>query len=146
MYRKILLCYDGSAEGRRALHEGAEIAQATGSQAHLLAICRSMIRTSVPEGVTPALVSCEEQTARALLEDGVSKLQTLGLRAEGTLVFGDAIEQIPRVARELGADLIVVGHRSRGRLARWWSDSPEQTLLDYVSCSILVAMKPAPGE
>ena len=146
MYRKILLCYDGSAEGRKALYEGAQLAQATGSQAHLLAICRSLIRTSVPEGVTPALVNCEEETARALLEEGVEKLQALGVRAEGTLVFGDPIDEIPKIARELRADLIVVGHRSRGRLARWWSDSQEQTLLDYAPCSILVAMKPAPGE
>jgi nucleotide-binding universal stress UspA family protein len=146
MYRKILLCYDGSAEGRKALREGAHLAKAMGSEAHLLAICRSMIQTSVPEGVTPALVNCEEETARARLEEGVVKLHALGVRAGGTLVFGDPIVHIANAARELGADLIVVGHRPRGRLARWWSDSPEQTLLDYTSCSILVAMQPVPGE
>ena len=140
MYRKVLLCYDGSAEGRKALREGAELARAMGSEAYLLAICRSLIATSLPEGVTPQLVSCEETVARALLAEGVQKLNELGVRAEGTLVFGDPLVHIPRYAAQIGADLIVVGHRPRGRLARWWSDSREQTLLDLVCCSILVAM------
>ena len=139
MYRKVLLCYDGSAEGRKALREGAELARAMGCEAYLLAICRSLIASSVPEGVTPQLASCEETIAKALLDEGVQKLNELGVRAQGTLVFGDPLVHIPHYARQIAADLIVVGHRPRGRLARWWSGSREQTLLDLVSCSILVA-------
>jgi nucleotide-binding universal stress UspA family protein len=139
MYRRVLLCYDGSAEGRKALREGADIAGALKCEVYLLAICRSLLKTSVPEGVTPELVACEEQTARALLDEGVQKLGERGLTAQGALVFGDPLVHIPRVAARIGADLIVVGHRPRGRLARWWSDSEEQTLLNLVSCSILVA-------
>jgi len=146
LYHKILLCYDATSEGRKALREGAQLAKASGSEAHLLAICRSFISSSVPEGVTPELVGCEESTARALLEDGVEKLRALGVYAEGTLEVGDPIDVIPRVARQVDADLIVVGHRPRGRLARWWSDSPNETLLNHVSCSILVAMKTPSGE
>ena len=146
MYRKILLCYDGSAEGRKALREGGLLAVATGAEAYLLAICRSLLESAVPEGVTPELVNCDEQTAQALLDEGVLKLREHGVRAQGTLVFGDPLTQIPKAAREIGADLIVLGHRPRGRLARWWTDSPGQTLLNLVSCSILVAMKPGPGE
>jgi nucleotide-binding universal stress UspA family protein len=140
MYSKVLLCYDGSVEGRRALREGAELARATGAAAYLLAICRSMLTSTVPEGVTSELVACEEKTARALLDEGVQWLNEHGVHAQGSLVFGDPLVQIPRCAERIGADLIVVGHRPRGRLARWWSDSEEQNLLRLVSCSILVAM------
>ena len=140
MYRCVLLCYDGSAEGRRALREGARVALAVGARAHLLAICKSLLANTTPEGLTPALMECQEDTARVLLDEGVQKLRELGVQAEGALVYGDAIVEIPRVARELRADLIVIGHRARGRLARWWSDSDEQVLLDRISCSILVAM------
>jgi nucleotide-binding universal stress UspA family protein len=146
MYRKVLLCYDGSAEGRRALREGAELARAAGAPAYLLAICRSLVTSSVPEGVTPELVACEESTARGLLEEGVRWLNERGIRAEGSLVFGDPLVHIPRCAQRIGADLIVVGHRPRGRLARWWSGSQEQTLLNLVSCSILVATRPEQSE
>lgn len=146
MYRKVLLCYDGTAEGRKALREGAEIAYATRAEAHLLAICRSLVASSVPEGVTPELVACEEDAAQALLDEGVQKLNEHGVKARGSLVFGDPIVHIPRVAAQIGADLVVVGHRPRGRLARWWSDSQEHTLLDRLSCSILVAMRSEAGE
>jgi nucleotide-binding universal stress UspA family protein len=143
MYRRVLLCYDGSAEGRRALREGARVALAVGAQAHLLAICKSMISGSTPEGLTPALINCQDDVARALLDEGVEKLRELGVQAEGTLMYGNPIVEIPRVARKIAADLIVVGHRSRGRLARWWTESDEQTLLDHINCSILVSLNAA---
>jgi nucleotide-binding universal stress UspA family protein len=146
MYRKILLCYDGTAEGRRALRQGAEVAVSMHSATYLLAICRSLLATSVPEGVTSALLSCEEDTANALLLQGVQLLKDRGVVADGSLVYGDPLTHIPLVSQRIGADLIVVGHRSRGRLARWWSESEEVTLLSRVSCSILVAMAPASGE
>ncbi len=144
MYRRILLCSDGSAEGRRALREGAELAAAVHAETYLLAICRSLIASSVPEGVTPELVACEESTARALLDEGVRKLHELGLAAQGALVYGDPLRHIPQFAAKVGADLVVVGHRPRGRLARWWSDSEQQTLLNLLSCSILVAVQSPP--
>jgi nucleotide-binding universal stress UspA family protein len=139
MYRRILLCYDGTIEGRRALREGAKVAIAMRAETHLLAVCRSMLATSVPEGVTAQLMNCEEDVARALLNEGVEKLKAHGLVADGSLAIGDPMKHIPAAAQRLGADLVVVGHRQRGRLARWWSDSPGHTLLNLVHCSILVA-------
>jgi nucleotide-binding universal stress UspA family protein len=146
MYRRILLCYDGTAEGRKALREGAEVAIALRAETYLLAICRDMLATTVPEGVTPELMSCRDDTANGLLGEGVEKLRSHGLVAQGELVIGDPIVEIPAAAKRLNVDLIVVGHRTRGRLARWWSDSPQQTLLDLVSCSILVSSNASPGE
>jgi nucleotide-binding universal stress UspA family protein len=138
MYKKILLCYDGTVEGRRALRQGADLATAMQSKVYLLAVCRSLLATAVPEGVTPELLASEENTARTLLNEGVSKLKELGLNVEGHLVFGSPMVLIPEAAARIGADLIVVGYKPRGRLARWWSDSDEQTLVTRVNCSILV--------
>ena len=142
MYQKILLCYDGTVEGRRALRQGGEVAIAMHANTYLLAICRNMVSTSVPEGVTPQLVSCEEDTARALLAEGVQWLKDRQIAAEGMLVYGDPLVHIPQVANRIGADLVVVGYRYRSRLARWWSESEEVTLLHRISCSILVAVAP----
>jgi nucleotide-binding universal stress UspA family protein len=142
MFRNILLCYDGTAEGRRALRQGADVAMATKANAYLLAICRNMISTAVPEGITPELVHAEEDTAQALLTEGVQWLKDHGVPANGQLVFGNPMVHIPEVAQRIGADLIVVGHRYRTRMAKWWSEDEEATLLNKVSCSILVAMEP----
>ncbi len=140
MYQNILLCYDGTAEGRRALRHGADVAIAMKSRAYLLAICRDMLSTAVPEGVTPELINCEQSTANQLLAEGVSWLKEHGVPAAGELVYGNPMVHIPEVAKRIGADLIVLGHRFRPRLARWWSEEEEATLLTKVTCSILVAM------
>jgi nucleotide-binding universal stress UspA family protein len=142
MYQKILLCYDGTIEGRRALRQGADVAIAMNAHAYLLAICRDMVSSAVPEGVTPELVSCEQQTAQALLNEGVQWLRDHNVPADGTLVYGDPLVHIPQVADKIGADLIVVGYRYRSRFAKWWSESEETRLLDRISCSILVAAAP----
>jgi hypothetical protein len=39
VYKKVLLAYDGSIEGRRALREGAKIAQFCGAEVFLLGAC-----------------------------------------------------------------------------------------------------------
>lgn len=142
MYRKILLCYDGTAEGRRALRQGAEVAMAMQSEAYLLAICRNMIATSVPEGVTPELVACEQDTAKTLLIDGVQWLKDRNVHTEGSLIYGDPLVHIPQIAERIGADLVVVGYHYRSRFARWWSESEEVSLLHKLRCSILVAVEP----
>lgn len=144
MYKTVLLCYDGSAEGRKALREGATLARVMGSETYLLAVCRDLVAASLPEGVTPALVECEDSAARAILDEGVRKLTELGVKAQGMLFVGDPLVHIPSVAAKIHADLIVIGHRPRGRLARWWSESPQPLLLNRVSCSILIAMNSEP--
>jgi nucleotide-binding universal stress UspA family protein len=142
MYQNILLCYDGTAEGRRALRHGADVAMAMKSKAYLLAICRNLLSTAVPEGVTPELVNSEEATANQLLEEGVRWLVEHGVPAQGQLVYGNPMVHIPEVAKRMNADLIVVGHRYRSKLAKWWSEGEEATLLHKIDCSILVAMEP----
>jgi nucleotide-binding universal stress UspA family protein len=139
MYRTVLLCYDGSHEGRRALRAGADVVIAMKADAYLLAICHSYVTTAVPEGITPTLIECEDQRANALLQEGVQWLLEHDVRAKGSLEYGNAVDCIADTAKKIGADLIVHGHKNRSRLARWWTASEEESLLERVSCSILVA-------
>ncbi len=144
MFRKVLLCYDGTAEGRRALRQGGDVVLCMKSEAYLLAICPNLVASAIPEGVTPELVRCEDDRAQALLDEGVQWLRDRGVAAEGSVESGHAVDCIAEVAERTGADLIVVGHRHRSRLARWWSESDEESLLERVRCSVLVAA--APGD
>ncbi len=66
-------------------------------------------------------------------------IEDRGISANGSLEYGRAVDCIAAKADEIGADLSVVGHRHRGRLERWWSESDEETLLERVACSFLVA-------
>ena len=84
----------------------------------------------------------EEKYIREVLHEGVERLRGRGLAATGHLAFGRPIEQIPAVARALGVDLIVIGHRPCGVMARWWAGPGNAQLLDLVTCSILVSIDP----
>jgi len=142
MFHRILLCYDGSVEGRNALKDGADVALCMQSEAHLLAILRTTPAALVPEGVTAMMVAQQEQEATRILNEGVDWLKERGLEARGYIAFGDPIEHIDAAARKLQVDLVVVGHRQRSRLARWWSEAEDATLLDRAACSILVSIAP----
>jgi len=143
VYHKVLLCYDGTAEGRRALRMGADVVLCMKSEAYLLAIVSNYVSSSIPEAVTPQLADSEDKRANSLLDEGVQWLRDRGLSATGSVEYGSAVDCIAAAAERIGADLIVVGHRNRSRLARWWSQSDEESLLERVRCSILVAQAPA---
>jgi nucleotide-binding universal stress UspA family protein len=144
VFRKVLLCYDGTAEGRRALRQGADVVMCMQSEAYLLAISQNAVASSIPEGVSAMLCEQEDARAQSLLDEGVQWLRDRGVTARGSLEFGRPVDCIPAIAEEVGADLVIVGHKERGPLARWWSEGDEATLLERLKCSILVAM--APGD
>lgn len=142
LYTNIVLAYDGSLEGRRALREGAEIAVQFGARAHLLAVIKQSAGAAIGQGFDPrALPGDEEQQFRTILDEGVGILEKFGLAASGYLTQGDPVDEIVKLVSEVGADLVVVGHRERSALARWWRTPVSMSLLDKLACSVLIGRK-----
>ena len=138
MYTKVLLAYDGSIEGRRALREGAKLAQLCRAEVFLLAVVELAPIISPDAGLT---IPIDEQTAnyKAVLAEGVARLKALGFSPTSRLETGDAGQKIVEFAEEIGAHLVVVGHRPQGPLARWWFGSVGSYLVKRLRCSVLVA-------
>ena len=90
--------------------------------------------------VTPEMTDALEAPARQTLAEGAKDIVALGLTVQTRIEFGEPVERIGAVAREYGADLIVVGHRHRGALARWWGGSVGKSLLGQIPCDLLVAL------
>jgi nucleotide-binding universal stress UspA family protein len=140
MFKKILLAYDGSPEYRAALRQGAELAQFCGADVYLLAVITSSSGLPLSGGIDPTdLVNEEQKEIHAFLLDGVERLRKRGIRAEGRLGYGDPVDEIAATAREIAADLIVVGHRRRMTIERWWRKSTSKNLLAVSPCSVLVS-------
>lgn len=117
MYRTILLAYEGSLAGRRALREGANIAIKFGAATHLLAVMKPSLTANMGHDFDGGhLVDEELKYFRDTLSEGVDLLKEWGLDAEGHLVWGDPATEISRTSREVAADLVVVGHDPQGRL------------------------------
>ncbi len=138
-YRNIVLAYDGSECGRHALREGAELARRCEATAHLLAVIQIPLGVAYGEGFSAEGMMREEyEQAQSVLDDGTAELEKLGVKAFGYLRQGDPVAQISTLATEVDAELVVVGHRRRDGLRRWWHTATGSTLLDQLSCSILV--------
>lgn len=141
MYKRILMAYDGSEAGQRALLDCREIAQWSGCEVMLVAVKPSMIAfVGLEGGVYDAeLEERERKKFDAVLQDGLSRLQGAGFSAaRGEVVTGEAIEEITRYARKVQADLIVVGHKHiAGWAARWWRGSISGSLIENAPCSVL---------
>lgn len=138
-YQTILLCYDGSREGRKALLQGAELAQTMGARVHLLAVVDLAALIGQSAGYAGETVCASyEDAMREVLDEGVACLQKRGLIAQGHLDMGVPVDTIAACAQRLNADLVVVGHRCRQGFARWWSRSSSASLLDKLTCSLLV--------
>jgi nucleotide-binding universal stress UspA family protein len=68
----------------------------------------------------------------------VERLKAMGFSPTARLGMGEAGREIAAVAEEIGANLVVIGHRPDGPLARWWF-SVGTYLVKHLHCSVLVA-------
>lgn len=87
-----------------------------------------MMTTS--DGTFAGIVEGEKEELEKLLMDGVQRLKGMGFKPQYRLGWGQPAEQIVKLAKEIQADLVVVGYRHKGPLERWWSGSVGGHLLN----------------
>src|SRR5438552_3043713 len=74
-YRKILLAYNGSQEGKRALLESADLAGFLGAEMHLLAVASMPPSLFLTEGFVPEeLLEEEKKRTQTVLDEGARTL------------------------------------------------------------------------
>jgi nucleotide-binding universal stress UspA family protein len=143
MYRKILLAYDGSEAGQKALIDCDELAQMHKSEVFLVAVMPPAAALIGGEGFVYDARREEEDRRRYqdVLDEGIARLAEKGHRTSGEVVVGEAVDEIGRYARRIDADLIVVGHKHLDSwAARWWRGSLSKTLIEHSPCSVLVVI------
>lgn len=139
MYDRILLAYDGSREGRTALREGALMAKRFGSQVFLLSVVAETPGVRIGEAAYPNVASQTEGAYNQLFDEAIERLRGFGLRPQGRVVSGEPAQVIAAYAKEVNAELVVVGHRKQGVIQRWWSGATGAYLVDHLSCSLLIS-------
>ncbi|MGQ7932413.1 universal stress protein [Paraburkholderia sp. D1E] len=136
-FDRILLCYDATPEGQRALRCGAALAKQLDAETHLLSVLDLAWWPAGYDAFSSMKFDVDENAAREILQDGIARLQSWGVTATGHSAVGDAAEQISNLANSLKADLIVIGHRRGGFVTRWLAGGSHLVLLDRVSCGVL---------
>jgi len=144
MYKRILLAYDGSEPGQKALLDSHDIAQWSQAEIFLIAVMPSATSAYVglDSGAYVGVYEEEEkQKYKEILEDGLRRLAEQGHKARGEVLVGDTVKEITAYARRMQADLIVVGHKHLDSwAARWWRGSTSPALIEHSPCSVLVAI------
>jgi nucleotide-binding universal stress UspA family protein len=145
MYKRILLAYDGSDAGQKALLDCLDLAQWSQSEVVLIAVMPSAMSFVGLEGgvYDMELEEREKKKHQAVLDDGLRRLASAGHAARGEVIVGEAVEEITRYARKIEANLIVVGHKHLDSwAARWWRGSISGALIEHSPCSVLVVIIP----
>ena len=140
MYKNIVLAYDGSNAGQNALLTCKELTQWNHDTLSLIAVMPvNMGLVSMEGSLYDTEMEQRERTCfEAILADGLRRLAKVGYTASGQLLVGDSVEQITNFARQVDANLIVVGHQHLDSwAARWWRGSISGALIEHAHCSVL---------
>ncbi len=142
MFKRVLLCHDGSQPGRRALRRGAELAILVQAHVDVLLIAPNAPDAFVAAGAAGAACIADAGTDHylAILKNSVAWLQERHLSAQGYLCSGDTLDQITHHAKKLGTDLIVLGHYPQPSGGFWWSGPQRTPLAVRTRCCIFVAV------
>jgi nucleotide-binding universal stress UspA family protein len=144
VYKTIVLAYDGSESGQRALLDCQEIGQWSQARLHLVAVMAPPMALVAVDAwaFSPTVESEEKEHYQSVLDAGLQRLRDAGLEAQGQVVVGTAVDEIVRVAKDVHADLIVLGHKHLATwAARWWRGaSVSQSLIELAPCSVLIVI------
>jgi nucleotide-binding universal stress UspA family protein len=143
MFKRVLLCYDGSDTGRRALRRGAELAIQLGAEVHVLSIIPETIANAavIAGSIGEACVVEDSRGYRLLLDQSLEWLRQRGVTAEGYLATGNTLDQIVAHAKRLAVDLIVLGHYPQPKGGFWWSSAQQRgSLTERAGCCVFVAV------
>ena len=143
MYQHIILAYDGSVSGQKALIELKELAHWGQPRLTLVAVAPNPLDVGSMEMGYYTSVDPEplQETLQEQLAQWVNTLQAMGFTAKGEILKGEIIHELTQFAERAKADLIVVGHKhEKNILRRWWSGSTAKSLVEESPCNVLIVV------
>ncbi|TAL03252.1 MAG: universal stress protein [Rhodospirillaceae bacterium] len=148
MFSDILVAYDGTDGGQGLLDEAIELASTYRSKVRLVAVAHLQPGEMIAEAAYPVgLIAVHEDEMKKALAVAAAAFEQHGCHVETHLLIdNNPAAAIRDLALQMGADLIVLGHRRRGPFSRLWNGSVGLALLANPPCSVLVAMSTLPEQ
>jgi nucleotide-binding universal stress UspA family protein len=121
----MLLVYDGTVESQAALAHCSRLSLALSAEVDVMSVVDSITSNARSAGMLSDLAYTHlEEAARHTLHTAVGKLAENGVTAHGYLCIGRTVDAVSRHAVASRSDIVVVGHRSRRGLSRWFGQRP----------------------
>lgn len=141
--KRILVATDGSEAAHAAIDAGIELAVDEGAElvfAHVISVLEFAPHTNGAEVPPKRIPRVEDDPA---LCEPLARAHGHGLEAKSELLIGYPSKQILRLAKEIDADLIVVGSRELGRIKSAVLGSTSRELLSHADRPVLVVRETA---
>src|SRR5215217_4553605 len=138
---RILLAIDGSEEAELAALRAVDLAQRTDSELHVVhvGVVPSFLSDPGTLGDDGKLYEQIEAESRELLRKLSWRVKVAGGTVAGThLRMGTVALEIVALAKELGADLIVMGCRGHRGIRRAMEGSISDGVIRHAPCPVLV--------
>ena len=136
---RILVALDGSEEASAAVRMAVELADASGSELHVVHV-GEMMPVYHPErhGYLAQYDTIQEE-ARRVLDEQVERIKAEGTAvAQAHLEMGFPDREIVALGEEVGANLIVVGSQGLGGIRRALMGSVSDSVTRHAHCPVLV--------
>jgi universal stress protein A len=132
----IVVGYDEGEPATRALARAAELAKMFGGRLVVTSVARAFVPAGHglgPEDPVDTIAEHDDQ-----LQNASAFLAEQGVTAESRTGLGDPAHEIVRLADEVGAELIVVGTREPGFIARLFGQSVSGGVQRHAHCDVLI--------
>jgi nucleotide-binding universal stress UspA family protein len=139
MYKVVVVGTDGSPTADQAVQAAADIARSWGSELHIITAVRAPKSGMASASGAPLVdagggQALAQEAAQQVVERSLAAFGD-GLKAEAHAVTGEADDAILVTARDVGADLIVVG--SKGMQRRYLGSVPN-SVAHGAHCAVLI--------
>lgn len=137
MFERILVGYDGSPQSRKALTAALWLGQTFKGMVQGLIVVRPPEFAELEGEVQAAL----EETKGPLAEPikwAKAEASRHGVTLHVRKQLGHPAEVLLRTAEEQAFDLIILGRRGHGPVARWMLGSISDRVLRYAHCPVMV--------
>ena len=159
MFQRLLIAIDNSDMSQHVLDEAISLAKTSNANLMLLHVLNPLDEQYIdPMFVQPTILYPEYQAQKnekhvkdweKLKEERLNWLRSqceqakqIGLVIECNQHVGEASRTICDVARNWGADLIIIGRRGRRGLSEFFLGSVSNYVLHHAPCSVLVVQDP----
>lgn len=147
VFRRILVPTDGSEGSIRAASLAVEMLRGSEGSLALLFVVDSAVLSELHRFGERSEAEVESELrehGRRYLELLESQAAAAGVAADSFLREGDPFAEIVALARDIGTDLIVMGHVGQRGTRRVLLGSVTQRVLDFAHCPVLVVKQGAP--
>jgi nucleotide-binding universal stress UspA family protein len=136
MYRRILIGYDGSGQGRKAFDTALGLAAQHGAELYVLAVAHP---PEIGDDVeTEAVIENSRRHHQQMLDELKPVAAAKGVTTRFEIAVGHPAEQIIYHADRHEVDVIVVGDRGRSKFTRWLLGSVSKQVVHYAARAVMV--------